>query len=81
MKKNDIIAVTFLDHVESADGAKAMKFTAYGRLVLATSQAIVIAAWAHASPRRRCDHNTHTFTILRSCIQRIDVFEVAKRIS
>lgn len=73
MKKNDILAVTFMDHVESPDGAKAMKFTVYGRLYLANAQAIVVASWCHASTRKRCDHNTTTFTILRSAIERIEV--------
>jgi len=76
MKTNEIVAVTFLDHVESPDGAKAMKFTVYGRLVLTTAQALVVASWAHASNRRRCDHNTTTFTILRSAIQKVDVLTI-----
>lgn len=75
MKKNDIVAVTFLDHVESPDGAKALKFTVYGRLYIANAQCVVVAAWAHASIRKRCDHNTTTFTILRSAIERVEVLK------
>ena len=75
MKKNDIVAVTFLDHCESPDGAKAMRFTVYGRLYLANSQCVVVAVWAYANPRKRCDHNTTTFTILRSAIEKIELLE------
>lgn len=76
MKKNTIVAVTFLDHVESGKEAKPERFTVYGRLVAMTPKAIVVASWAYASQRRNCDHNSTTFTILRSCVEKLEMLEV-----
>lgn len=70
MKKNDIVAVTFLDHVESGPGVGPLKFTVYGRVASVDARAVVVCAWAYADTRRRLDHNTTAFTILRSCILR-----------
>ena len=69
MKTNDLVAVTFLDHVESPKVSKAEKFTVCGRVIQVTSRSVVVAAWAYANKRRKCDHNTTTYTILRSCIE------------
>ena len=68
MKKNDIVAVTFLDHVESGPGVGPLKFTVYGRVISVDARAVVVCSWAYADTRRRNDHNTTAFTILRSCI-------------
>ena len=75
MKRGDIVAVTFLDHVESPKEAKAERFTVYGRVVKVDARAVIIASWAYSARARRCDHNTTTYTILRSCIERIDRLE------
>jgi hypothetical protein len=73
MKTNDIVAVTFLDHVESPKVSKAEKFTVFGRVIQVTSRSVVVGAWCYANKRRKCDHNTNTYTILRSCIENIDI--------
>jgi hypothetical protein len=75
MKKNTIVAVTFLDHVESGKEAKPERFTVYGRLVSVSARALVVASWAYASQRRVCDDNSTTYTILRSCIERVETLE------
>lgn len=73
MKTNDLVAVTFLDHVESPKVSKAEKFTVFGRVIQVTSRSVVVAAWVYANKRRKCDHNTTTYTILRSCIEDFDI--------
>tara|TARA_R100001163_G_C4895027_1_gene86214 strand:- start:230 stop:466 length:237 start_codon:yes stop_codon:yes gene_type:complete len=73
MKQRDIVAVTFLDHVESSKVSKAERFTVYGRLIKADSRCVIVASWAYTNARRKCDHNTTTYTILRSCIERLDI--------
>ena len=73
MKANDIVAVTFLDHVESPKVSKAEKFTVFGRVIQVTSSVVIVGAWCYANKRRKCDHNTNTYTILRSCIEKVDI--------
>lgn len=73
MKSNDIVAVTFLDHVESPKVSKAEKFTVFGRVIQVTSRSVIVGAWCYAAKRRKCDHNTTTYTILRSCIEHVDI--------
>jgi hypothetical protein len=73
MKVNDTVAITFLDHVESSKGAKAEKFTVFGRIINITKRSVIVASWAYANRRRKCDHNTTTYTILRSCIESVDI--------
>jgi hypothetical protein len=73
MKANDIVAVTFLDHVESPKVSKAEKFTVFGRVIQVTARSVIVGAWYYASKRRKCDHNTTTYTILRSCIEHVDI--------
>ena len=75
MKTNDIVAITFLDHVESSKGAKAERFTVFGRLIRIDSRSVIVASWAYTAKRRKCDHNTTTYTILRSCIERTQILE------
>ena len=69
MKKNTIVAVTFLDHVKG--GSEPMRFTLYGRVVTFGNRAIEIGSWVHSNQRKKCDHNCETYTILRSCIEEI----------
>lgn len=45
MKRGDIVAITFLDHVESGDGAKAARFVVYGRVVRIDKLAVIVASW------------------------------------
>ena len=73
MKTNDLVAVTFLDHVESPKVSKAEKFTVFGRVIQVTSRSVVVGSWTYANKRRKCDHNTTTYTILRSCIEGFDI--------
>jgi hypothetical protein len=73
MKTNDVVAVTFLDHVESPKVSKAEKFTVFGRVIQVTSRSVIVGAWTYANKRRKCDHNTNTYTILRSCIEKVDI--------
>lgn len=75
MRRNDIVSVTFLDHVESPKEAKAERFVVFGRLLRIDSRAVIVASWAYSAKARKCDHNTTTFTILRSCIERIELLE------
>lgn len=72
MKKGDVIAVTFLDHVESPKEAKAERFTVYGRLIAQNSRAIVVGSWVYSAKSKRCDQNTTTYTILRACVEKIE---------
>lgn len=69
IKLGDIVEVTFFDHVQSPDVSDAMAFCVYGRLVAMNKQSLTVACWTHASKRKKCDHNTTTFTILRSCVK------------
>ena len=73
MKRGDILAVTFLDHVESPKEAKAERFVVYGRLVRIDARALIIASWAYSAKAKRYDHNTTTFTIVRSAIEKIQL--------
>ena len=76
MKKGDIVAVTFLDHVQSPKEAKAERFVVYGRLLHPDKRCVIVGSWVYAAASRNCDHNTNTYTLLRSAIQRIDVLQV-----
>ena len=78
MKANDIVAVTFLDHVESPKVSKAEKFTVFGRVIQVTSRSVIVGAWCYANKRRKCDPNTTTYTILRSCIEQVDILVPVK---
>ena len=75
MKAGDVVAIQFLDHVESGHGAKAERFVVYGRVVKVDARAIIVASWAYSAVRRRCDHNTTTYTILRSCVEKVTRLE------
>ena len=78
MKRGDLVAVTFLDHVESPKGARAERFTVYGRIIAIDTRAVVIGSWVYSARSRRCDDNTTTYTILRSCIERVDKLSATK---
>ena len=73
MKINDIVSITFFDHVEATKVSKAEKFTVFGRVIQITKRSVIVASWAYSNKRRKCDHNTTTYTILRSCITKADV--------
>ena len=73
MKVNDTVAITFLDHVESPKGANAERFTVFGRVIAISKRSVIVASWAYSNKRKKCDHNTTTYTILRSCIEQIKV--------
>ena len=70
MKRGDIVAIAFLDHVE--DASKPMKFDVFGRVVRLSNRSVSVACWAHAGSMK-VDHNVKRFTIVRSCILRVDI--------
>lgn len=72
VKKGDIVAVTFLDHVHSCDAHPAVRFTVYGRIIKTDRRSLYIGSWVYTAKGRKCDHNTETFTILKSCVEQID---------
>jgi hypothetical protein len=78
IKAGQIVAITFLDHVESPSAAKAERFIVYGRVIRVCSRAVIVASWAYSARSRRCDSNTTTYTILRSCIQKIEKLSAEK---
>lgn len=79
MKKNDIVAVTFLDHVESSCGVPAERFIVYGRLVFINARELRVRSWAYESPKRKADtFNNTTYTILRSAIEKTEVLKPVK---
>lgn len=77
LRKNDLVAVTFLDHSE---GDEAILFTVCGRLLRQTRDALLVGVWVYADPRRKVEvaHNVHTYTIIRSAIRKAVKLEPAK---
>lgn len=73
VKKGDIVAVTFFDHVQSPKESPAMSFIVYGRVASVSARALVVGSWCHFSTRRKYDENTTTFTIVRSAIESISI--------
>ena len=67
--KNDIVAVTFLDHSE---GDEAIEFTVCGRVMKQDKVSVLIGVWVHADPKRKVEvaSNVHTYTIIKSTITR-----------
>ncbi len=65
-KRNAIVAVTFLDHVENDQ--KPTRVTAYGKLVKIRPDCVVINAWVGEDDEVV---NNKFFTVLRSTIQGI----------
>ena len=73
-KLGDVVAVTFLDHVE--DSHEPMKFTAYGVLTKDADDSIVVASWYGADQDARSEsENQKYWCIIRSCIVRLRVLK------
>ena len=70
LRKNDLVAVTFLDHSE---GDEAILFTVCGRLLKQSRESLLIGVWVYADPKRKVEvqQNIHTYTIIRSAIRKI----------
>lgn len=71
VRKNDLVAVTFLDHSE---GEEAIEFLVCGRVVKQTREAIVVGVWVYADPKRKVEvaSNVHAYTIVKSAIRKLD---------
>lgn len=69
IRKGQIVAVDFLDHVEGADHPLA--FTVYGRVGCVTPQSITVDSWCYADKTQASDQNVGRFTIVRSAIRGI----------
>ena len=65
-KKNQIYAVTFLDHVE--DGIEPIEFVVYGKLIETNKKYIVIGGWVYKKRKGDPDSNEKVWTILKSTI-------------
>jgi len=70
VRKNDIVAVTFLDHSE---GDEAIAFTVFGRVLKQDRVSILIGVWVYADPHRKVEveTNIHTYTIIKQAIRKI----------
>lgn len=74
MEINDIVAVTFLDHVESSCGVPAARFIVFGRVVFINARELRVRCWDYAKPKKKPDtYNTQTYTILRSTIEKAEI--------
>ena len=65
-RKNQIVAVEFLDHVE--DGEEPLHFVIYGRIAKVDKKSIVIVSWCYLDPNLPLDSNNKYHTILKSAI-------------
>jgi len=65
-RRGQIVAVTFLDHVE--DGSDPEEFTIYGRLAEVSRRHICVDCWAYVDSTKAHDDNVKRFTIVRSAI-------------
>lgn len=76
LRKGQIIACHFLDHVE--DSREPLPFVVWGRLVRADRQSITIASWDYENGKARGmkDENRKLWTIVRTCITRIEQLAV-----
>jgi hypothetical protein len=70
IKIGDIIEIIFLDHVE--DGEKPLKFIVYGRIKKIKKDYISVESWAYYDKKLDTDLNCKLFTILKSCIIKIN---------
>ena len=67
MKKGEIWAVKFLDHVE--DGKKPMTFEVFGRVLRVGKRSVTLASWDYAGGKGKRDRdNMKTFCLVLSCI-------------
>lgn len=68
--KGNIVAITFLDHVE--DGDSPMECSVYGRLHKTTRIAYIVDSWTCADPKVHED-NKKRFVILKKVVSEIKV--------
>ena len=66
MKKGEIWAVKFLDHVE--DGKKPMTFEVFGRVLRVGKRSVTLASWDYAGGKGRDRDNMKTFCIVQSTV-------------
>ena len=66
MKKGEIWAVKFLDHVE--DGRKPLLFECFGRVVRVGKRSVTLASWDYAGGKGRDRDNMKTFCIVQSTV-------------
>jgi hypothetical protein len=66
MKKGEIWAVKFLDHVE--DGKKPMTFEVFGRVLRVGKRSVTLASWDYAGGKGRDRDNIKTFCIVQSTV-------------
>jgi len=75
IKKGDIVAVWFRDHVEDPDEHEgSIEFIVYGRVERVTRKEYFIGSWVYAKPNKH-DDNEKWFVIVRSAINRIQRLE------
>jgi len=66
MKKGEIWAVKFLDHVE--DGKKPMTFEVFGRVLRVGKRSVTLASWDYEAGKGRDSSNIKTFCIVKSTV-------------
>jgi len=71
LRRNQIVAVEFLDHVEG--GSEPIRCVVYGRLARIAPDVLVIDSWEYADARKPHDDNETRFTIVRAAISRVTV--------
>lgn len=75
-KVNDVVEVEFLDHHEAADDPAV--FVVYGRLSRMDDISLTVQTWTFPDKepvQEEQMHNVHRFTLIRSCITRIEVLK------
>tara|TARA_R110002051_G_scaffold274391_3_gene335108 strand:- start:129 stop:371 length:243 start_codon:yes stop_codon:yes gene_type:complete len=75
MRKGQIVAIRFLDHVEDGEGP--MEFSLIGRVMAQDKAAVTIVCWDYLNPEDRDLSNMKTFNILKSCIN--DVAQLVRK--
>lgn len=77
IRKNQIVAVQFLDHVESA--SHPLRFILYGRVASHNAKSITVDSWCYADKKTSYDsRNVTRHTIVRSAIEKITLLKEAK---
>lgn len=71
LRKGQVVAVHFLDHVEG--DTQPYRFIVYGELSVISPQSLVVDCWAHSDQQAPHDSNESRFTIVRSCIEKVVV--------
>lgn len=73
-KPGDIVHVQFFDHVE--DGSEPFVCNVYGRVAISTPLYYCIDSWTvDPIPQATCDSNTKRFTILKSTLVKVVIYE------